>query len=60
MVDGVGDRRGDTGEADLADAAGSERVQVVVRIVEEGDVNVGRVGVDGYNVVGEAAVDRSA
>src|SRR5438445_2401971 len=59
-MDSVGDSRGDTGKADLADTAGAEWVQVVVRIVEEGDVNVGCVGIDGYNVVGEVAVDGSA
>ncbi len=57
VVDGVGDGSGGSGDADLADAAGTEGVELVVGDVEGGDVDLVDVGVDGDVVLGEAFVD---
>jgi hypothetical protein len=55
VMDRVSDGCGDADEADLANALGSERGEQV-RFSDEGDVNVGDVGVDGDEVVAERGV----
>ena len=40
MIDGIGDRRGDADDADLADAFDTERIDDVVRFVDEDDLYV--------------------
>src|SRR6185312_13500814 len=50
----------DAGDADLADAACSEWIELCVGNVEDGDVDVADVGVDGDVVVGEVAVGGAA
>jgi hypothetical protein len=60
MMDCIRDRGSNTGKADFADAAGTKRIQVVIRVIKEGNVDLGAVGVHGYQIVGEAAIDRSA
>jgi hypothetical protein len=60
VVDGVRDGGGGAGDADLADAAGAERVELGVGDVEAGDVEGADVAVDGDVVVGEVFVDGAA
>src|SRR5258708_8133054 len=56
VVNGGCDGCGDTGHADLSDAAGAEFVDDLVGIVEEGNVDLGRVCVGGAQVIGEVIV----
>ncbi len=57
----IADACGNTCEADLPDSTSSDGIEVVVGVVEESDVDLRTVCVDGYDVVGEIAVDgRSA
>src|SRR3981189_1050596 len=60
VVDGVGYGGGGSGDADFADASGSQRVEFVVGDVEGGDVDLVDVGVDGNVVLGEVFVDGAA
>ena len=56
----LADGGGGSGDADLADAAGAERVEFVVGDVDGGDVDLVDVGVDGDVVLGEVFVDGAA
>src|SRR2546429_7471922 len=58
-MDPVGGGSGDTDEADLADALGSERRERV-RLSDEDDVDVRSVGVDGDGGVAEGGVGDGA
>src|SRR4051812_27620733 len=60
MMDCIRDRRGNTGKANFANAAGAKRIQLVIRVVEKGNVDMRAVGVYGYDIVPEVAIDRSA
>src|SRR6185437_4374279 len=60
VVDGVGDGGWHAGDADLADAAGAEWIELRVRDIEDGDVKSADVGVDGDVIVGEVAVGGAA
>src|SRR5262245_24473679 len=55
-----GDSSGYSRQADLADSAGAELVDFLVRVVEEMYIDRWRVGVYRHDVVGEIAVDRCA
>jgi len=57
VVHGAGDGGCDAGKTDLSYSAGAERVQHLVRIVEESDVDFRGVRVGGDDVVGEIVVD---
>ncbi|MCW3054451.1 MAG: hypothetical protein JWN14_3621, partial [Chthonomonadales bacterium] len=57
VIDGAADGGGDPGEADLSDAACAQFVQGHVGMIEEGDIDAGRIGVGRHHVVGEVAVD---
>ena len=60
MMHCFGERSGNSGETNFADAASTQFVDLRVRIIEEMYVNGRRVGVYRHQVVGQAAVDRSA
>src|SRR6185369_2808052 len=60
VVYGVGDCGGDAREADLADPASAELVDLFVRKVEKVDVDWRRVEVHCHDVISEVAVDRRA
>src|SRR6516165_236975 len=57
VVDGVGDRGGDTHDADLAGPLGAHRVVVRVVLVDPGGLDVLGVGAGGDVVAGQVAVD---
>ena len=50
----------ESGQADLADPARAELVDLLVRVIEEVHVDRRHVGVDRHDVVGQVAVDRRA
>src|SRR5260370_16898982 len=60
MMHCFGERSGNSGETNFADAASTQFVDLRVRIIEEMYVNGGRVGVHRHQVVGQAAIDGSA
>lgn len=45
MIDGIGDRGGHAGNADLADAAGAQRIDVGVSIVDDSYIDHADIGV---------------
>ena len=55
-----GDGGGDAGQADLADPAGAEFVDLLVGVIEEMHVDRRDVSVHRHHVVGEVAVDGRA
>src|SRR3984957_10424296 len=57
MMHGVGDSRSDAGETDLSDSTGAKRVQHLVRIVKESDVDFRSVRIRSNNVVGKVVID---
>src|SRR5690348_14395892 len=60
MMNCIRDGRSNTGKANFAYAAGVERIEIVVRVIEKGDVDLRAVDIHGYKIVGEAAIDGSA
>src|SRR5215470_16174635 len=60
VVHRVSDGGGDPGEPDLTDAACSDLVKLFVGIVEEVYFDCRRIGVHGYEIVRQTAIDRSA
>src|SRR5207237_898980 len=60
VEDRVGDRGGDAGDADLADAARPDRVEVAIILVAEADVDLADVGVHRHVVLGEVGVDEAS
>ncbi len=60
MEDGVGNGGGDAGDADLADSAATHGVEVVIGLIDPGDVYLGDIGVDGDEIAGQVGVDRAA
>src|SRR5262249_21351460 len=59
-MDGCGDGGGEAREPDLADSAGADGVDLLVRLVEELGLECRNVGIDGHDVVREIAVDGRA
>src|SRR5207248_2068227 len=60
VINRIGDRRGDAGRADLADAFHAEWVHKRVFLVDEDDVDVGYVGVHRHEVFTEVGVQIAA
>src|SRR5438034_7891926 len=60
VVDGVGDGGGHADDGDFADSFGTDGIVQGVGVFDEVDVDVGDVGVDGYQVAGEVAVGQPA
>src|SRR5258706_1313817 len=60
MVDRRSDGSGDSGQADLADPARANFVDLLVGKVQEVHLDRWRVSVDCHNIVGQVAVDRRA
>ena len=56
VIDGIGDCRGDADDADLADALDAERIDDVVRLVDENHLYVVNVGVHRDMVFGDIGV----
>ena len=59
MVHRIRERARNPGNTNLADAAYADGIEVLVVLVDEGDVDLADVGVHGNMVVGEIAVDES-
>jgi hypothetical protein len=60
VVDRRRDRSGDTGQADLADAACANFVNLLVGIIQKVYLDGWRVGVNRHDVVSQTAIDRCA
>ena len=57
MIDRGSNRWSNARHTDLANASSSKLIKNEVGIIEEGDVNLGRVCVCRYDIVGETVVD---
>lgn len=60
MVDGIRDCGRNTCKPDLAHPSRASWIQLVIRLVQEGDFDPGAVGVRRHDVVREVGVDGSA
>src|SRR5436190_24317467 len=56
VIDRVGYRRRDTDDSDLADAFDAERIDDVVRLVDEDHLDVVYVGVHRHMILGDVGV----
>ncbi len=60
MEDGVDDGRGYADHGHLAESLDAEGVQPRIGYVDEVDVDVGHIGVDGHDVLGQVGVEEAA
>ena len=60
VIDRIGDRRGDADNADFADALDAERIDQVVRLVDEDDLDIVHIGIHGHVVFGDVGVHDAA